>query len=45
MRSRKENNINESKKEKRRDRNRIKTDKQNVERLRETERDGDNIMQ
>ena len=45
MRSRKENNINESKKEKRRDRNRIKTDKQNVERLRETEKDGDNIMQ
>ena len=45
MRSRKENNINESKKEKRRDRNRVKTDKQNVERLRETERDGDNIMQ
>lgn len=44
MRSRKENNINESKKEKRRDRNRVKTDKQNVERLRETERDGDNIM-
>ena len=44
MRSRKENNINESKKEKRRERNRIKTDKQNVERLRETERDGDNIM-
>ena len=44
MRSRKENNINESKKEKRRDRNRVKTDKQNVERVRETERDGDNIM-